>query len=176
MLEKKTIARPYAQAAYEQASEEGNLGPWAEALSRLAVICADEQMQSVLNDPRVSDEQLRTLVLDILGDTSQTISNFVTILVQADRLILAEEISELYSEMKAIAEKRIDVQVRTAYELDDSEKQKIADAVSSKLGRSVDLAVTEDKDLIGGAVVKAGDVVIDLSIRGRLSAMASEFS
>lgn len=177
MLEKKTIARPYAQAAFEQASEENALAGWSEALSLLAAITSDEQMKALMRDPRVSDEQIQSLITDLAGDAlSQTSSNFVKILIESGRLALCPEISQLFEEKKAEAEKHATIHVTSAYEMGDDEKQKIAEAMKKKLGRSVEVTTEQDQDLIGGMIVKAGDMVIDLSIRGRLNKMANEFN
>ena len=177
MLEKKTIARPYAQAAFEQASEENALDDWSEALSLLAAITSDDQMKPLMRDPRVSEEQLHTLITGLAGDAlSKTSTNFVGILIESDRLLLCPEISQLFEEKKADAEKHASVHVISAYEMDEDEKQKIAETMKKKLGRSVEVTTEQDPDLIGGMVVKSGDMVIDLSIRGRLNTMANEFN
>jgi len=177
MLEKTTIARPYAQAAFEQASEEKALTGWSKALSLLAAITSDEQMQALMRDPRVSSEQLQNLIIDLVGDAlGKTSTNFVKILVESHRLPLCQEISQLFEEKKADAEKHASIHVTSAYEMDESEKKKIAEAMKKKLGRSVEVTAELDPVLIGGMVVKSGDMVIDLSIRGRLKTMANEFN
>lgn len=177
MLEKKTIARPYAQAAFEQASEENDLTGWSEALSILAMITSDEQMKKLMHDPRVSNDQIQAMVTELAGDIlTNTKTNFVKILVESDRLMLCPEISQIFDEKKADAQKHASIQVVSAYEMDESEKQKIAEAMKKKLGRSVEVTSEQDPGLIGGMVVKSGDMVIDLSIRGRLNKMANEFN
>ncbi len=177
MIEKRTIARPYAQAAFEQALEENDLQGWSEALSALATIASDERMKSLINDPRVSTDQLKKLALDIAGGSlSKTQKNFACILIDSDRFSLSPEISQLFEEKKSEAEKHANVQVITAYEIDENIKEKITKAMERKLGRSVDVTIEQDPGLIGGAIVKAGDMVVDLSVRGRLNQMANEFN
>ncbi|MFK8068897.1 MAG: F0F1 ATP synthase subunit delta [Gammaproteobacteria bacterium] len=176
MLEKKTIARPYAQAAFEQANEEDSLEKWSDLLTFLAKVTSDGQMQGLMHDPRVSSEQLNKLLLDLAGDSlNKTMANFVSLLSESDRLILSPEISQLFEERKAEAEKHANVHVISAFEMDSEEKKKVAGVMSEKLGRSVEVTTELDPDLIGGMVVKSGDMVVDLSVRGRLNTMANEF-
>ncbi len=176
MLEKTTIARPYAQAIFELAQEQGTLSSWSDQLELLVRIATDEDMRRLLGDPRISKEQLEALLLDIAGDGLDELGrNFVKVLTGAERFELCPEIRTLFEVLKAEAEKVIEVEIRSAYPLDDSEKQKLSEAIRSRLGRSVELDTTEDASLIGGVVVRAGDEVMDLSLRGRLEEMASKF-
>ncbi len=177
MLEKRTIAYPYAQAAFAQASEEDALADWSDMLALLAVITSDEQMQLLMRDPRVSIEQMKSLVTSVAGDVlTKTGTNFVSLLVDAGRLSVCVEINELFEERKAEAEQYASVQVISAYEMDEGQQQKIVDVMRKRLNRSVDVTIEQDKDLIGGAVITVGDTVIDLSLRGRLNAMVNEFN
>ncbi len=177
MLEKTTIARPYAQAIFELAREQGALASWSEQLATLAQIAADEDMQRLLSDPRISKAQLESLVLEIAGDKlPDSGRNLVKVLIGAERFEFCAEIRALFEALKADAEKLIEVEISSAFPLDESEKQKLSEAMRSRLGRSVELNANEDSSLIGGVVVRAGDEVIDLSLRGRLEQMASEFN
>lgn len=177
MQEKITIARPYAQAAFDVAAEEGNLAQWSEMLSILATIIADEDMQPVCTDPRVSKEQLQSLVIEVAGDAfSATGKNFVKVLVNAERLVLAPQIHVLFDDLKSEAEKTIQVKVSTAFELTAEQESSIATSMTKRFGRKVELSTIIDKTLIGGAIIRAGDVVIDSSLRGRLQKLASGFS
>ncbi len=176
MLEKKTIARPYAKAAFEQAKEENSLSEWSELLTLLAIIASDAQMQALMGDPRVNSGQLNKLFLDLAGDSlSKTMVSFVSLLSESDRLIISPEISQLFEERKAKVEKHASVHVISAFEMESKEKQKIADAMRKKLGCSVEVTTEQNPDLIGGVVIKSGDTVVDLSVRGRLNTMANEF-
>jgi len=177
MLEKTTIARPYAQAVFELAQEEDALATWSEQLDLLVQIAADRDMQSLLGDPRISKAQLESLVLEIGADKlTDTGQHLVKVLISAERFILSAEIRSLFEELKAEAEKVIEVEISSAFPLDEAEKQKLSEAMRLRLGRSVELNTHLDPGLIGGVVVRAGDEVIDLSLRGRLEEMASEFN
>ncbi len=177
MQEKITIARPYAQAAFDLATEEGNLAEWSEMLNLLGTIIADENMQPVCVNPRVSKEQLVSLVLELTGDSlSATGKNFVKVLVEAERLLLAPQIHVLFDELKSEAEKVLQVKVSTAFELTAEQQNTIATSMSERFGKKVELSTLIDESLIGGAIIRAGDVVIDSSLRGRLQKLSSGFS
>ena len=175
MSEKTTIARPYAQAVFELASEGGNSSEWSDAIALLSKIVADEQMQGLLNNPKVSNEQLFDIVTSIGGQgLSAQSQNLVRVLIDANRLEYAPQISELFEALRAEAEGTVDVEVSSAYELDQGQQDKIAEAIAARLGKKVKISATVDSSLIGGAIIRANDAVIDASIRGRLTELASD--
>lgn len=177
MLEKATIARPYAEAAFAQALEEGKLGEWSEMLSLLSVIVSDESMRGVINNPTLSSEQLHQFIVDIAGDKlSKTGNNFTRVLVDAERIGLAAEILSLFEQKRAAAEGISDVDVISAYALDDAQVNTISESISKRLGKKIDINTEEDSDLIGGVIIRAGDSVVDASLRGRLKELNSVFA
>ena len=177
MLEKATIARPYAEAAFDQALEEGKLVDWSQMLGMLKLVIADANMRTVIKNPKLSSEQLYQFIVDVCGNAlSQTGKNFVKILVNAERIGLAAEIFALFEQKRAAAEGISEVDVITAYPLDDAQIKTISDAISKRLGKKVDINTEEDKDLIGGVVIRAGDAVIDASLRGRLKELNNIFA
>lgn len=175
MLEKTTIARPYAQAVFELAQETSGVSEWSDALAVLSQIVSDSQMRLLVNNPKISHEQLQDLVIGIGNDAfPQPFRNFVKVLVSASRLQYAPQVAELFEAMRAEAEGTIDVEVRAAYELDQAQEDNIARRISERLGKKVKISSTIDESLIGGAVIRAGDSVIDASLRGRLNEMAND--
>jgi len=176
MLEKTTIARPYAQAIFDLARDEDALSSWSDQLDVLVGIATNEDMQPLLSDPRISKEQLESLVLEIGAEQlSDAGRKLVKVLIGAERFSFCPEIRALFEELKAEVEKVVDVEISSAFPLDENEKQRLSASLCSHLGRSVELNTRQDSSLIGGVVVRAGDEVIDLSLRGRLDKMASEF-
>ncbi|MGI9228235.1 MAG: F0F1 ATP synthase subunit delta [Gammaproteobacteria bacterium] len=174
MLEKTTIARPYAQAVFELAQEAGDEAVWADSLALLNRIVADPQMQSLLGNPRVTQEQLLA-IFDAVGadQISPAARNLVRVLADAGRLRYMPQIVRLFEAMRAEAEGKVEVRVSSAYELNDAQQQQIADDISRRLGKQVSLSVTVDAALIGGAVIRMGDSVIDASLSGRLQALGN---
>ncbi|MEM6998208.1 MAG: F0F1 ATP synthase subunit delta [Pseudomonadota bacterium] len=177
MLEKATIARPYANAAFDQAIEEGKLSEWSAMLNLLSMIISDSNMSQVINNPKLSSEQLNHFIADVGGDKfSQAGKNFIRILIDAERIGLAAEIFTIFEKKRAAAEGISDVDVISAYPLDDAQVSAISDSISKRLGKKVDVNTDEDKDLIGGVIIRAGDSVIDASLRGRLKELNSLFA
>lgn len=168
-----SIARPYATAAFEQAKEEGSLDSWSNALAFLAVLMRDPQARSLVNDPRISDDQLNTLVKEVGGDLiTGKVENFLTLLIENGRLMQAGAIAELFEQLRAFAEGVREVEVISAYEVKPEDEALLSEALKTRFGQAVRIETRTDESLIGGVVIKAGDFVIDGSMRGRLDALA----
>lgn len=177
MQENTTIARPYAQAAFEYAREQGQLQAWSEMLSFLSLLVADPTMHKLIQDPRIPRARLFELIFDIGGEyLLEQGRNFLKLLVEAGRIQLIPEIARLYEELRAEAERVVDVDVITAYALDKAQEQVIAEAVKKRTGKNVKVTTRIDQGLIGGVVVRIGDRVIDVSLRGRLQQLASQLA
>jgi F-type H+-transporting ATPase subunit delta len=173
MADKSTIARPYAKAAFQEARDHERLGPWSEALQTAAAVVSDSRVEALLGNPRVTPEELAALVSDTAGpQLDEEGRNFVRTLADNRRLSLLPEISARFDELKGEAEGVVDVTVTSAAPLDESQRSKLAAALERRLGRSVRLQCATDPALIGGAVLRAGDMVIDGSLRGRLERIA----
>jgi len=177
MLDNTTIARPYARAVFEYAREEGDIPAWSDLLRQLATIVSDPQMQRLLGNPRVHHEQLEQLVCGLFaGPVSASGRNFIRILVQAGRLRHIAGISTLFEDLWAEAEGRIEINVITAYELDNRQERRIAETMAGRLGKKITVLPEVDTSLIGGMIVRAGDSVIDASLRGRLTRLRNELT
>ncbi|MBM2830816.1 MAG: H(+)-transporting two-sector ATPase [Gammaproteobacteria bacterium] len=177
MQENTTIARPYARAVFEQAQEEGDLQEWSVMLQLLKLIVSDPAMQSVIKNPRLEREKLAELILDICGKhLTESGRNFVNLLVDAGRISVAPQIHALFEEKKDRAEGVAGVEVISAYPLDDNQQEKIKKIMAKRLGKKIDITTRIDKSLIGGAVIRAGDSVIDASLKGRLKQLSHNFA
>ena len=177
MQENYTLARPYATAAFKQAREQDALEQWSGALQALAGIVADPRMQSVARNPKVDEQQLTDLVMEVGGKAfPEQVRNFVHVLVDSERLLLAPEMAELFERMKADAEGSARVSLLTAYELADEDRDRIGKALEKHFGRRVELEVTVDESLIGGVIVRSGDQVMDASVRGQLEQLGQRIA
>ena len=177
MADRLTIARPYARAAFEEARADRHLGPWAQALHVGAAVVRDVRVQSLLGNPRVTPSELAQLVIDIAaGDLGAHGENFVRTLAANRRLAYLPEIAELFEVMKDAEEGIADVTVTSASELGEGERRKLAAALERRLKRRVRAHYETDPALIGGAVLRAGDLVIDGSLRARLDRIAYELT
>jgi len=169
MAEITTIARPYAQAVFDLAKESGELKPWSDMLQLAATVVTHEQVAPLLDSPQLAKAQRGQLVIDICGDSlNDGGKNLINVLADNGRLGILPEIAALYEVERAAAENRVVAEVASATPLSDSQKQVIAAALKKRLGRDVALECTVDETLLGGAVVRAGDMVIDGSVIAKL--------
>ncbi len=174
MAEKSTLARPYANAVFDLAREQGDLKKWSDMLQLIAVVAEDRTMQALIGNPEFERSKLESLFLDICGDgLDEQGRNLVRLLVENKRLDVAPQIADLYEARRAEAEGSVDVEVVSAFPLDDTLQSQLAAALERRLGRKVNLRVKIDASLIGGVQVRAGDLVIDASITGRLEQLAN---
>lgn len=176
MQESLTIARPYAQAAFDTASEAGVVSQWDAALQRLAAVVNDADMRRVIVDPSVGKDRLLQLLFAVVGDMPSLFANFVKVLAGAGRLAVVPEISQAFAARRAAAENVADVEVVSAFPLEPELEQRIAAAMRSRLGKAVRITQHVDPGLIGGARVKVGDMVFDASLRGGLTQLANVFN
>jgi len=175
MSELSTLARPYAEAVFKRAIETKTTSDWSEMLVFLSAVMQDKEMVAIIANPKVSQEQLTTLLLDICQDQIKEEGvNFLKLLIQNDRLILAPQISELYESYKADHEGYIEVEVTSAYALTKEEQNKFATTLKKLLDKKVHITSSIDKSLIGGFLAKAGDKVIDGSVKGQLQQLAKK--
>lgn len=169
MAEQITLARPYARAAFEYADATDNLEAWSRALQQLVLVAADEKVATALSDPLATTDQRAQILISLMGDELDGgMRNFVHNMADNKRVDLFGEISELFDLMKANREQVLDVKLQTAFDLDDAQRDKLAEALSRHLNRKVALEVETDNSLIGGARIHAGDTLIDGSVKGRL--------
>jgi len=169
-----SVARPYAQAAFEEAQKLGELKNWSEMLTKASEAILLEDMQIVINSTRVTQAQLTILMLAICGEKiSLTAQNFIKLIVENKRLFVLPEIHQKYEELRAEAEKSMDVMVTSAFKLDESQKQKIVAALKVRMGREIKLTCETNRELLGGVIIRAGDKVIDGSARTHLSELAN---
>jgi F-type H+-transporting ATPase subunit delta len=177
MADRSTIARPYARAAFEEARSDKRLGPWADAINLGAAVVQDPRVQSLLDHPSVTPAELAQLVIDIAGENlDEDGRNFVHTLAENRRLGYLPEIAQIFNELKDAEEGIVDVTVTSAAPLDQSQQLSLTEALSRKLKRQVRLHTQLDPALIGGAVLRAGDLVIDGSLRTRLDRIATELT
>lgn len=167
-----TLARPYARAAFEYANERNALDAWEHALQFAAAVADDDDVRHLIGDPRVDDKTLRALFIPAEGGP-EGFENFVALLETNDRLAVLPQIVEQFTDLKDHAEQTLSVVVRSAAELDDEYHQRLKRALAKRFGKNIELHVEIDEDMVGGATIQAGDLVIDGTVRGKLSRLTS---
>ena len=169
MAEKITIARPYAQAAFDLAQSAGDLKGWSAMLQLVAMVTEDATLSDLIGNPSIKRDKLVGLIIDICGDKlNEAGKNFVRVLGENKRLNVVLEIAVLYEAQRAEAEKSVDAEVTSAFELSDAQIATLSAALKKRLGRDVNLVAKIDESIIGGAIVQAGDLVIDGSLSSQL--------
>ena len=178
MAENVTLARPYAEAAFQLAKSGNALAAWSDVLSRLSAVAGRPEMEECIGDPRLSPAELAQLCLDVAASNSKSglsadQQNFVRVLADNDRLIVLPEISELYDQLKHGHEGVKDAEIASAFVLDEATLKTLLADLERKFGCKIQATVKVDAALIGGVRIAVGDEVIDASVRSKLAAMAT---
>ncbi len=173
MAELSTLARPYAKAAFEHAVAAGALPQWSAMLDLLAAVAADDRVAGMLSTPSLTAASKAARLIALAGDALSTGgANFVGTLAENRRLALLPQIAAQFARLKANLEMTVDVEVTSAHAMDAAQQERLAQALRSRLQRDVRISVMVDSSLLGGAVIRAGDTIIDGSVRGRLAKLA----
>lgn len=174
MAESVTIARPYAEALFRTAKESGNLTKWAGAVASLAQVAANTEVRSAIGDPNVAAPQLVDLFRSACGTAVDTeLANFIQLLANNDRLALLPEIGALYESYKQAEEGTKQAVVISAFPIDDNQVKALVPQLEAVFNTRLETSVTVDPALIGGIKVIVGDQMLDVSVRGKLDAMAT---
>jgi F-type H+-transporting ATPase subunit delta len=174
MAEKATIARPYARAAFAHARASNSLAAWSDALSTTAAIISDARVAKLIGNPKVSSAQLIDFIGELLGaKLHEDVRNFFDELARNRRLGLLPQVALMFEELRADVENVADVQVTSAVALSDAQVDRFKNALKKRLQKDVRLHCDVDASIVGGAVIRSGDLVIDGSLRARLERLAS---
>ena len=173
MSELTTAARPYAKAVYDTASETGTLESWSDALANLSLLVADSQVKDRLESPDLSAEQKGELLIQVLGkNLNEHQQNLVRLMAENGRLKLMADVAEQFEAARAKAENKIEAEVITAFPLTDEQEKSLVATLKNKLGCDITITTSVDETLIGGVVIKAGDTIIDASMKSQLDSLA----
>jgi len=203
MLAETTLARPYARAAFSLADQAGTVESWSASLARVSEAVETEAMKRVIGHPNVDDSRLQDLLAEVLGEPADGTSDrndagsdagnanrndagndnrnadrafksFLTVLMHYRRLPLLPEITVQFETLRRASEQRLKVSVTSAVEMAPDQIEKLAVRLREKFGTEIEMETGVDADLIGGLVVRAGDKVIDASVRGRLEQLGRQ--
>ena len=174
MADRATIARPYARAAFAHAQATKDFANWSKLLGAAAAAAQDARVARLIGNPHVTSDEL----VDLLGGMSNQAAgeggtNFLRALAENRRLALLPEISAQFEKLWADVEGVVDVTVIAAREIAAPQQKKLEAALAKRLGRDVRMHTQIDESLIGGAIVQAGDLVIDGSLKGRLERLGT---
>ena len=177
MAERATIARPYAKAAFAAAREAGTLDRWSRWLATAREVVLSEEFQKLERSPGVSTGQLEQLVAGICAaDLDAQGKAFLALLTENGRLDFLPEVAARFKELEAEDRNVAEVEIVSATALDDRQRERLAAALRTRLRRDVRLTCAVDPALIGGAIVRSGDMLIDGSLRGKLERLETELT
>jgi len=170
-----TVARPYAEAVFARAQESGQVDTWGDALTTLSAIAADPRMAEQIGNPNLPRERLREAILGIAGDgVPSEVGNLVSLLAANSRLSTLPEIARLFEALRIRHQGVRRVRISSAFALAEEVRKDLAAALEKRLGAEMEMTVETDPSLIGGVRIRAGDLVIDGSVRGKLHKLATE--
>lgn len=173
MAELSTLARPYAKAAFQYAAEHKNVDQWADMLKLAAIVSEQEKVTRLINSPSESSDQLAATMTDLCSDKMVDHgANLFSVLAQNKRMALLPQISQQFQKFQAEQEHIVDVDISSAFELTSEELARLSEKLRQRLECDVNINTNIDRDLIGGVIVRAGDLVIDGSVRGKLAKLA----
>jgi F-type H+-transporting ATPase subunit delta len=177
MAEALTIARPYAQAAFRVADEQHKLKQWSDMLGLLAAVAADAGMRAVIDSPHLTEKQLADLFIQVGGEhLDEKCANFVRVLADNRRLGQLPEIATLFEVLRRDAEGTVLAELVSAFDASEAQQAAVIESLRKRLGREVTLTCSTDASLLGGAIIRAGDLVIDGSVRGKLERLGTTLS
>ncbi|PPD22263.1 MAG: F0F1 ATP synthase subunit delta [Methylomonas sp.] len=173
MTELATLARPYAEAAFKQAKQSSNADTWSASLSFLAQVAQSDNLIRIIDNPKVGKAKATELLLDIVQEhVHGEGKNLLKLLVANDKVKVLPEIAVIFEQLKANDEGYVNVNLTSAYALSKAEQNKYVGMLEKLLNRKINAKVSVDHALIGGVIAKAGDKVIDASVRGQLQQLA----
>lgn len=163
------IARPYAKAAFELAQEENAFSEWSEMLQTAVLIASDESVARLMKDPKCSSKKLIELFLEVGKKVfSEKQQYYIKILGRFKRLSFLPEIAQLFEKMKSAAQRVMAVELISAFPVSEGDEQRFVRALKARMHCEIVLECVTDKSILGGAIIRSGDLVIDGSVRGKL--------
>ena len=170
MAETATLARPYAGAAFDIAREADRLDQWSRQLASLAAAAAVEEVKDFIASPSLPGPAKAHRIIELLGDELGTDARrFVHVLADNKRLDITSEIAEQFEALKAAAERTLDVEIISAVQLTENQLKGFVSGLTERFGQEIEVETRVDENVVGGAVIRAGDTVIDGSVRGRIA-------
>ena len=168
-----TIARPYAKAAFELAVEKGAIESWNDMLFFAGHVASDEQASAILAGLPTASAQAELFINLCAEQLNEQGQNLVKVMAENGRLIALPEVAQLFAAFKAEYDKEIDVDVISATPLTAAQQESLVATLEKRFARKVKLNCSEDASVVGGLIIKAGDTVIDGSVRGKLNRLAT---
>lgn len=174
MADISTLARPYAKAVFELARDQRKLKEWSATLAAIAPVMADPKVSALVGHPALTKADLAAVLGKALEkNVSGEGLSLLQLLIENGRLKAAASMAEQYEALRAEEEARADVEITSAVPVEKAQQDALAAAVKKRLNRDVVIDWKTDESLIAGALIRAGDLVIDGSVRGELDKLTT---
>lgn len=178
MTDMTPVARPYAKAVFEFAVEHRQLDVWANSLECLTQIILDPLCTAFITEPATTPEQHCQLIESLLKRFKITcggeyLSHFIILLAHNKRLLAIASICQQFLELRANYEKTLAVDVISFSDLTQEQATQLTKRLSRRLQREVTLNITIDPAILGGAIIRAGDMVFDGSVRTQIKNLSN---
>ena len=172
-----TLARPYAKAAFElaQKASEG-LASWSAKIAQSAALCRDSRILALVSSPRLQPSERVALLLPAGEAPDSSYTHYLSAMAENDRLSLLPDVQTEFEQLRATAERTLKVNVRSALPIEASQQAQLVEKLTKRFQRAVTLEIVLQPDLIGGAVLDAGSIVIDGSLSGKLARLHTELA
>ena len=172
-----TLARPYAKAAFDLAQKAGEgLASWSAKIEQSAALCSDSRILALVSSPRLQAKDRVALLLPNGEAPDSTYTHYLTTMAENDRLRLLPDVQTEFEQLRATAERTLKVKVRSALPIEASQQLKLVEKLTQRFQRAVTLDIVLQPDLIGGAVLDAGAIVIDGSLSGKLARLHTDLA
>ena len=171
-----TLARPYAKAAFELAQKTSELASWSAKIAQSAELCRDGRILALISSPRLQAKDRVALLLPGGEALDSTYTHFLSAMAENNRLSLLPEVQTEFEQLRAAAERTLKVKVRSALPIEAAQQQQLIEKLTLRFQRAVTLEIALQPDLIGGAVLDAGTIVIDGSLSGKLARMHTQLA
>ncbi len=168
-----TIARPYANAAFEAAMDAGKLTEWSQELANLALIASDDDMQGLIANPEIAEDKVLEIFTSIMGSMMTEVQNLLAVMADNKRLSALAAVSDLFEDLKDVVEKRIRATVVSARKLTVEQTKKLSTALNAKFDAEVEINAEVDASLISGIKIIVGDWAIDGSAQAQLDKLGA---
>ena len=163
------VARVYARALYAAAADAGKVDEVRRELGDfVAALAASASLRDVLADPQVDEGAKRRVLAELTRHAQPLVVNTLQLLQQKGRLVIVAELHEELEALAAAEAEVVKVEVTSAVALDADTEERLAARVAAATGRRVEMTKHVDAAVLGGLVVRVGDVIVDGSLRSRI--------
>jgi F-type H+-transporting ATPase subunit delta len=169
------IARVYAEALFEVATDKSRLDEIHDQLGQVAdTIAENRDLQVFLFSPYFSSAEKRNGIRRAISGAEPELTNFLELLAEKHRMPVIFRIRRRFDEMWAKEKRRLEVRLTSAVELPSNVVDELGKEIEKQTGQSIELESNVDENILGGLVLQVGNMVLDASVRNKLERLRKE--